>query len=178
MQEGHDGAKLLSSFCRCAAALLRPVVAKSGCNGTVPMNAMRSRIFWTRQKLSGNMRGGPKDPEMMAHATRLRDYCERRAGEIMEEMRAAKQLAKGTRGNLRGVKPGKRGKRGTIAGGSVTVPPAKEKSLADLGIDKHLYISRSRPQKGGCANREVGSGYSLFGLSSSSGGAARRRQAH
>ncbi len=47
-------------------------------------------------------------------------------------------LAKGTRGNLRGVKPGKRGRRGSIAGGALKTPLAKEKTLDDYGIDKSL----------------------------------------
>jgi hypothetical protein len=36
------------------------------------------------------------------------------------------------------VKPGKRGRRGTIAGGALKAPPAKEKTLDDYGIDKNL----------------------------------------
>ena len=57
---------------------------------------------------------------------------------LAEKKRAGK-LAKGTRGQLRGAKPGKRGRPGSIAGGVVATPPAKkEKNLEDYGIDKTL----------------------------------------
>jgi N6-adenosine-specific RNA methylase IME4 len=52
--------------------------------------------------------------------------------------------ATGTRGQLRGVKPGKRGRRGSIAGGARSEPPAKTAAtLADLGVDKK-WAARAR----------------------------------
>jgi hypothetical protein len=45
-------------------------------------------------------------------------------------------VAKGTRGQLRGAKPGKRGRRGSIAGGAVVEPPAKDATLKELGVSK------------------------------------------
>jgi hypothetical protein len=53
-------------------------------------------------------------------------------------LKLAGKLAKGTRGQLPGAKPGKRGKRGMIAGGAIKTPPEKEKTLEDYGIDKSL----------------------------------------
>lgn len=44
--------------------------------------------------------------------------------------------ATGTRGQLRGVKPGKRGRRGSIAGAAKLVPPAKTETDANRGLSK------------------------------------------
>jgi hypothetical protein len=56
--------------------------------------------------------------------------------------REAIGIAKGTRGNLRGVKPGKRrgkgGGKGTLAGGAVISPPAKDApTIKELGVPGH-----------------------------------------
>jgi N6-adenosine-specific RNA methylase IME4 len=80
---------------------------------------------------------------MIENATVVKKLAEAELDARVAEERQAGKLAKGTRGQLRGVKPGKAGKaggrgKGHLAGGAVKIPPAKGKTLDDYGIDKAL----------------------------------------
>jgi N6-adenosine-specific RNA methylase IME4 len=81
--------------------------------------------------------------EALRRAFRPLHEVANRAGEvsIAAEKRLGAELkklpvAKGTQGQLRGAKPGKRGRRGVITGGAVVEPPVKGPTLAELGVTK------------------------------------------
>jgi N6-adenosine-specific RNA methylase IME4 len=71
-----------------------------------------------------------KAPELMEPATRIVMQALRRSHEIIEDMRQAGMLAKGTRGQLVGP--------GVIGGVKNTPPEESEWTLASVGIDKNL----------------------------------------
>jgi N6-adenosine-specific RNA methylase IME4 len=79
-----------------------------------------------------------KDKQLIENATVVKALAEAELDVRVEEERKAGNLSSGTRGQLRGVKPGKRGRRGSIAGGAIKTPPAKTKTLESFGIDKAL----------------------------------------
>ena len=73
-----------------------------------------------------------KDGQLAGDAAEIKSRATRRIGEIMEEMRQVKELAKGSRG--KGPGRGKKGKKGGLSKN----PPFPEKTLPSLGIDKNL----------------------------------------
>ena len=79
-----------------------------------------------------------KDRQLIENAAIVKRLALHELRARMKALKIEGKMAKGTRGQLAGVKPGKRGRRGSIAGGVVATPPAKEKTLEDYGIDKNL----------------------------------------
>jgi hypothetical protein len=90
-----------------------------------------------------------KDAQMIENATVVKKLAEAELGARVEAERKAGTLAKGTRGQLRGAKPGKaRGRgKGNITGGALKTPPVNEKTLEDYGIDKALAKRMRKMEK-------------------------------
>lgn len=88
--------------------------------------------------------------ELELQAWEIRTRAERRLGELIKAQKEAGKLATGTRGQLAGRKPGKRGKgKKGLSGGAKTAPPDKGITLSDaLRVDKNTAKKLSaRSQK-------------------------------
>jgi N6-adenosine-specific RNA methylase IME4 len=82
-----------------------------------------------------------KDRDLAEQSTEVKKRSRRRLGELIAERRADGRLAKGTRGQIKGVKPGEAqgGRKGNRTGGAKISPPVQdETTLAQLGVDKAL----------------------------------------
>jgi hypothetical protein len=116
--------------------------------GKLPAGSKRRPSTKTRDKAAiKEYARRAKDRRLIEDATRIREECEFKMGELLLVMKKAK----GTQGQIRGRKPGSSGRAKTdLSGGTKMEPPDNAApTFAQLGIDKKVAARSQRRAKAG-----------------------------